>query len=326
MSFILPKVNTGKTTVVKAPLVTAKVPTLKFLAPTPPQGWVAIKSPTYTKEKIPTTTKGIRKTDLPANAPELIADGRAYAGKDRVEKFVPFVRYYVDPKTGVYYSRILYQITYGWYVGDVKMSKVEKAEYWYKLTTKTAVTTAGSGLPGGLGIGLASSGSASTTEKGELPSLSKGVFPGTTGGTFPGTTKTSTPGASIVTPGGFTPKMEEQDTGSSGGTSGGLFVPAGGGPGQATKFGTPGTGSSGASDWTEPVGAQIVDQTYNYQDYQPDSGLSQPVKLGILAALGGLTAYVLTKNSSYNTAATAGGAVLAAGSVYLLGPEGPMRS
>jgi len=331
----LPKVNVptvATPSIVKAPLIFPKsVPVLKFLPPAPPQGWAAIKSPSFTKEKVPTTIRGIRKMDLPEGTPMMIADGKAYKGNDRVEKFVPFVRYYVNPNTGTFYSRILYQVHYAWYEGDVRRTRVDKAEYWYKLTAKATVSTAGSGLPGGLGAGLASSGSSSTTTKGELPSLSKGTFPGTTTGIFPGSGKTAAPGTSRVIPGGFTPKFQEPDTGSSGGTPGGLAKPAGGGLGAGFSFGTPGTKSSGATDWSDPVGSQVVDQQYEYQDYpdytvQEGPGFPQSVKLGILAILGGLTAYALTKDSSYNAPATIGGAALAAGSVYLLGPGGPMRS
>jgi len=329
MPFI-PKINIPATTIAKAPLISPKgVSVLKFYPPIPPKGWAVIKSPAYTKEKVPTAIKGIRKTDLPQGTPMMIAEGTAFKGKDNVEKFVAFVRYYIDQKTGTYYSRILYQVHYAWYEGDVRRTRVDKVEYWYKLTAITAVSTAGAGLPGGLGAGLPSSGTSSTTGKGELPSLSKGIFPGKTTGTFPGTTKTTAPAASIATPGGFLPKFQEPDTGSSGGTPGGLAVPAGGGIGSGFSFGVPGTKSSGASSWVEPDNAQIVDhQQYTYQDYavQEGPGFPQTVKLGILAALGGLAAYVLTKGSSYNMPATVGGAALAAGSVYLLGPGGPMRS
>jgi len=328
----LPKVNVPTVAIptVKAPLIFPKsVPVLKFLPPAAPQGWTAIKSPSFTKEKVPTTIRGIRKTDLPEGTPMMIAEGRAYKGNDRVEKFVPFVRYYVNPNTGTFYSRILYQVHYAWYEGDVRRTRVDKAEYWYKLTAKATISTAGSGLPGGLGIGLASSGSSSTTAKGELPSLSKGTFPGTTTGIFPGSGKSTAPGSSIVTPGGFTPKFQEPDTGSSGGTPGGMFKPSGGGFGPGTSFGTSGTKSSNATDWSNPI-EPFVPQDYhqNYSDYtvQEGPGFPQSVKLGILAILGGLTAYALTKESSYNAPATIGGAALAAGSVYLLGPGGPMRS
>ena len=82
----------------------------------------------------------------------------------------------------------------------------------------------------------------------------------------------------------------------------------------------PGRGSSG--EYASGNG-----ETITGGDGTPYLAIYGPLvlKYGILAALGGAATYAVMKDSPNRVPFAAGGAALAAGSVFLLGPGGPLR-